>query len=158
IRLYDGTASLLDRTVSTGVLRPDLARRFGAGGHVGRASGRDFDCRRDLAYPPYDRLRFSVPVLQEGDVNARVWIRVREIEQSLGLVQQMLAQLPEGPIRVALPAGGGEGMALAEAFRGDVLAWLRLAPDGSIARCHLRDASWFQWPLLEIAIKDNIVA
>ena len=45
--LYDGTASLQDRTVGTGILRPELALRFGAGGYVGRASGRDFDARRD---------------------------------------------------------------------------------------------------------------
>jgi Ni,Fe-hydrogenase III large subunit len=49
-------------------------------------------------------------------------------------------------------------MALAEAFRGDVLAWLRIGSDGRIARCHLRDASVFQWPLLEAAIDGNIVA
>jgi NADH:ubiquinone oxidoreductase subunit D len=35
-------------------------------------------------YAPYDALSFEVPVLTEGDVNARVWIRAREIEQSLG--------------------------------------------------------------------------
>ena len=45
-----------------------------------------------------------------------------------------------------------------EAFRGDVLVWLRLDADGLIERCHLRDASWFQWPLLETAIEGNIVA
>jgi len=42
-----------------------------------------------------------------------------------------------------------------------VLAWVRLAPDGAgirIARCHLRDPSWLQWPLLEAAIEGNIVA
>ena len=44
--LYDETASLQDRTVGTGILQPELARRFGAGGYVGRASGRDFDARR----------------------------------------------------------------------------------------------------------------
>ena len=49
-------------------------------------------------------------------------------------------------------------VALAEAFRGEVMAWVRLDGDGGVARCHLRDASWFQWPLLEAAIKDNIVA
>src|SRR5207249_1829088 len=140
VRLYDGTASLQDRTVATGFVPPDLARRFGAGGHVGRASGRDFDTRRDLAYPPYDRLEFAVPVLSEGDVNARVWIRLREIEQSLGLIEQLLARLPDGPLRVPLAPAAGEGMALVEAFRGDVLAWLRLGADGSISRCHLRDA------------------
>ena len=45
-----------------------------------------------------------------------------------------------------------------EAFRGDVLVWLRIDPAGNIDRCHLRDASWFQWPLLEVAIEGNIVA
>ena len=49
-------------------------------------------------------------------------------------------------------------MALTEAFRGDVLVWLRLDPDVRVSRCHLRDASWFQWPLLETAIEGNIVA
>ena len=41
---------------------------------------------------------------------------------------------------------------MTEAFRGDVLVWLRIA-GGRIARCHARDASWFQWPLLEAAIE-----
>jgi Ni,Fe-hydrogenase III large subunit len=49
-------------------------------------------------------------------------------------------------------------MALVEGFRGDVLVWLRLAGDGTIDRCHLRDPSWFQWPLLEAVIEGNIVA
>ena len=52
----------------------------------------------------------------------------------------------------------GEGLALVEGFRGDVLVWVRLGDDGRVARCHLRDPSWFQWPLLEAAIEGNIVA
>ena len=104
-------------------------------------------------------LRFEVPVLTEGDVNARVWIRIKEIDQSLSLIEQMLNQLPQGDVRVAVePTGPREGMALVEAFRGDVLVWLRIDAAGRIDRCHLRDASWFQWPLLEAAIEGNIVA
>jgi Ni,Fe-hydrogenase III large subunit len=140
-------------------VRPELVRRFGAGGYVGRASGRAFDCRRTPGYTPYDALAFTVPTRQEGDVNARVWIRIEEIGQSLSLIEQCLDRLPGGEIRIALvPTGPAEGMALIEAFRGDVLVWLRIAADGSIDRCHLRDASWFQWPLLEAAIEGNIVA
>jgi Ni,Fe-hydrogenase III large subunit len=45
-----------------------------------------------------------------------------------------------------------------EGFRGEVLAWLRLNAGGTLARCHLRDPSWFQWPLLEVAIEGNIIA
>src|SRR5579885_1739824 len=160
IRLYDDTASLQDRTVGAGYLRPELARQYGAGGYIGRASGRDFDARRDLVYAPYNHLRFVVPKRGDGDVNARIWIRIREAEQSLDLVEQILARLPAGPTRSELPIGdeAGEGLALVEGFRGDVLVWLRLDRDGTVARCHLRDPSWFQWPLLEAAIEGNIVA
>ncbi|MCW5729112.1 MAG: NADH-quinone oxidoreductase subunit C [Alphaproteobacteria bacterium] len=158
--LYDTTTSLQDRTVGTGILSPALARAFAAGGFVGRASGRAFDARRAVAYAPYDRLSFEVPVLDAGDVDARVLLRFREVEQSLSLIAQLLDGMPEGPSRAGLPAGEGpaEGMALVEGFRGDVLAWLRIGADGRIARCHLRDPSWFQWPLLEAAIEGNIVA
>jgi Ni,Fe-hydrogenase III large subunit len=160
VRLYDNTASLQDRTVGTGVLKAELARQFGAGGVVGRASGRDFDARRDHPYPPYDALTFEVPTRQVGDVNARIWVRIAEVDESLALIEAMLACLPSGPIRAALPAvtGPREGFAFVEAFRGDVFAHVRLAADGTVARCHLRDPSWLQWPLLEAAIEGNIVA
>ncbi len=164
IELYDNTTSLQDRTVATGIVSADLVRQFGAGGYVGRASGRNFDVRKALAYPPYDQLDFAVPVLNEGDVNARVWLRIREVEQSLALIDQILQRLPAGPIAVpiatAVAATAGnrsEGLGLAEGFRGDVLVWVRLDGD-RVARCHLRDPSWFQWPLLEAAIEGNIVA
>lgn len=160
IELYDNTASLQDRTVTTGIVRADYARQFGAGGYVGRASGRAFDARRNFAYAPYGELKFDVPVLEAGDVNARVWIRIREVEQSLSLIEQIIVRLPAGDVRTPVPSerGKGEGLALAEAFRGDVLVWLRLDDKGRVERCHLRDASWFQWPLLETAIEGNIVA
>ncbi|MDX8443482.1 nickel-dependent hydrogenase large subunit [Mesorhizobium australafricanum] len=164
VELYDNTASLQDRTVATGRLKVELALQYAAGGYVGRASGRDFDARRTPGYAPYDQLAFDVPVLQEGDVNARVWIRVREVEQGLSLVEQILARLPAGPISVEVTAAGNaadgprEGMALVEGFRGDILIWLRIGEDGLIERCHLRDPSWFQWPLLEAAIEGNIIA
>jgi len=162
VELYEDTASLKDRTVGTGILSSALAHQFAAGGYVGRASGRSFDARRSPGYAPYERLQFEVPVVQAGDVNARVWIRIREIEQSTALVEQILRGLPSGEISVPVTTSGSsgnrEGLALVEGFRGDILAWVRIGPDGKIARCHLRDPSWFQWPLLEAAIEGNIVA
>jgi Ni,Fe-hydrogenase III large subunit/Ni,Fe-hydrogenase III component G len=157
VELYDNTASLQDRTASTGFVRAELAQQFGAGGHVGRASGRNFDVRKIPGYAPYDKLDFTVPVLTDGDVNARVWIRIREVEQSLSLIEQLIARLPDAPIAVALGSSSGEGLGFAEGFRGDVLVSVRL-DGGRVARCHLRDPSWFQWPLLEAAIEGNIVA
>jgi len=160
VALYDNSASLLDRTVATGRVAPDLVRRFGAGGYVGRAAGRDFDTRRDLRYAPYDMLRVEVPLRHEGDVNARIWIRIREVEHCCSLITQILNELPPGPISAKIvPAGAArEGLGLVEGFRGDILVWLALDAEARILRCHMRDPSWFQWPLLEAAIEGNIIA
>ena len=110
-------------------------------------------------YAPYDRLAFTVPVLTAGDVNARVWIRIHEVEQSIALIEQILDRLPLRPDRPhARRRGGGEGLGFAERFPRRC-AWHRVRlNDGRVMRCHLRDPSWFQWPLLEAAIEGNIVA
>jgi Ni,Fe-hydrogenase III large subunit len=157
-RVYGHRASLLDRMTGTGVIKPDLAARFAAGGVVGRASGRAVDARRSPGYPPYTDIAFAVPVLEQGDVHARVLIRLLEIEESLKLVASFIERLQAGPIAVALNPRAGEGMALVEGFRGDVMAWVKLDARGRIARLFLRDPSWFHWPLLEAAIENNIVA
>lgn len=160
VDLYDRTASLQQRTVSTGKVRPDLIEQFAAGGYVGRAGARAFDARRDPSYPPYTQLEFEVPLLRESDVNARVWLRIYEVAQSLGLIEQILQRLPAGSTQVPPNLSGEsvEGMALVEGFRGDILLWLRLDAAGRVAACHPRDPSWFQWPLLEAAIEGDIVA
>ena len=111
VALYDATPSLQDRTVGTGTVAADLVNGFAAGGFVGRGSGRNFDARRDVAYPPYDQLSFNVPVRSEGDVNARVWIRIREVEQSLALIAQILPLLRPSPVRVRIQRRSSGGLA-----------------------------------------------
>ena len=104
--------------------------------------------RRDFPYAPYDDSAFEVPVFTAGDVDARVWVRIREIEQSIASAPALARQSAvRADARRAPIEGAGEGIAMTEAFRGDVLVWVRVV-DGRIARCHARDASWFQWPLL----------
>jgi Ni,Fe-hydrogenase III large subunit len=161
VAIYHVRPSLLDRTVSTGIVATELVRRFAAGGYVGRASGRGFDARRSPGYPPYDELDIAIPVLVEGDVHCRILIRIEEVRASLALLGQLLDRLPatgSDGLALPLPRGAGEGMALVESFRGDILCWVALAADGTVARAHARDPSWFQWPLLEAAIAGNIVA
>ncbi len=163
VELYDDTPSLQDRTVGTGRISAELVAQFGAGGFIGRAAGRAFDARRAIRYAPYDALTFDVPVRTGGDVNDRVWIRILEVSQSLNLIEQLVARMPAGPLTTAI--GGAldgeparEGIALVEGFRGDIFAFVRVDSRGNVARCHLRDPSWFQWPLLEVAVDGNIVA
>lgn len=177
VELYDNTASLQNRTVNTGRLTTELARRFGAGGPVGRASGRAFDARKTPGYAPYGDLDFKLVTREDGDVNARIWVRIGEVYESLELIEQIIDRLPDGPIANPLapalrerrvPQAGGlryephdtaaEGIAMIESFRGDVLVWLRVDEDGRVLNAALRDPSVFQWPLLEAVVEGNIVA
>ena len=158
-RVYDSLPSLQDRTVTTGVVSPELARQYAAGGFVGRASGRAFDARKAFPYAPYGELAFDLRTRTAGDVDARLLVRMDEIVDSLGIVHRLLDRLAPGPIANAPPPlAAGEGAALVEAFRSDVFLSVRIGEDGRLARVHARDASWFQWPLLEAAVEGNIVA
>ncbi|HEY8161961.1 MAG TPA: NADH-quinone oxidoreductase subunit C [Methylocystis sp.] len=161
IALFGDTTSLQDRTVGAGALNMALARQFGCGGVIGRASGREFDARKAIGYAPYPDLSFVIGGSRDGDVDARVWVRFDEVRASVELVTQILERMPHGPINVEYQAQTGavqEGAALVEGFRGDIFVFLRIGEDGTIENCHLRDPSWFQWPVLEAAIKGNIVA
>ena len=155
--MYEDYASLADRMVSTGIIAPELAERFAAGGYVGRASGRGVDARRFPGYPPYDAFPTEVPVLATGDVDGRVRIRLTEIADSARLLRTLLDDLPDGAVSVTLPVGSGEGIGVAESFRGDAWHFVRL-DGGLIAANFMRDPSWAHWPLLEAAVEDNIVA
>jgi Ni,Fe-hydrogenase III large subunit len=159
LRVYDSLPSLQDRTVTTGIVSPELARQYAAGGFVGRASGRAVDVRRSFAYAPYDGVDFRLVTRTAGDVDARLMVRMEEITESLDILSQILGRLAPGEIKSQRPVdAAGEGAALVEAFRGDVFVSVRLGADGRLQRVHARDASWFQWPLLEAAIEGNIVA
>ena len=141
------------------MLKPDQARALGCLGYVGRASGMDFDVRRDAPYPPYDRLTVKVPLHHYGDINARARTRLEEIAASFDLIEALLAGLPGGPIRAAWtpPAAGAEGLGLVEGWRGEILSFVRFGAEGRIARFFPRDPSWTTWPALELLIHDNIV-
>ena len=155
VALYGRTRRLRDRIREAGQIQRHQAMTWGAGGPVGRAAGRDFDARRDLAYPPYEAVVFHLPALTEGDADARVRLCLAEVASSLALVRHWLGNLPDGPVLADIVRVGEprEGVAVVEAPRGDVLVWARLDADGRVARCHIRDASWFQWPLLEKAME-----
>jgi Ni,Fe-hydrogenase III large subunit len=157
--IVDDLPSLADRLLSTGQLKMDDARALGCTGYVAKASGLGFDLRRDAPYSPYDTLGVEVPVQDEGDVAARVRVRMQEVRQSLALMDELLQRLPDGPIAADLPPApaGSLGLGLIEGWRGEVLAFVRLAADGTIARYFARDPSWFSWPALERLIHGNIV-
>ncbi|MGH2458533.1 MAG: NADH dehydrogenase (quinone) subunit D [Chloroflexota bacterium] len=87
----------LDRTVGIGVLPLDEAIRICVTGPALRASGGDFDLRRDKPYCGYEEYDFKVIVGAKGDVYERYLVKVREMRETLKIIRQGLDRLPDGP-------------------------------------------------------------
>jgi NADH-quinone oxidoreductase subunit C/D len=104
------------RAEGVGVLTPEQAIACSAVGPVLRASGVPYDIRRADPYSIYDRFDFDVAVRYHGDIYDRYLIRMDEIRQSIRILQQVVRQIPEGPIQegkpqyqVRVPAGESYG-------------------------------------------------
>ncbi|MBE7448478.1 MAG: NADH-quinone oxidoreductase subunit D [Kofleriaceae bacterium] len=97
-----------DRMAGIGAFTREEALRWGCTGPVARACGIDYDVRKDHPYSVYPDFEFDVPVGTTGDCYDRYLVRIEEIKQSMRILRQACAQLPDGPTmvddpRVALP-------------------------------------------------------
>jgi len=90
---------LKQRTVGIGRYTGQEAIEWGITGPSLRATGVDFDLRRDRPYGGYDQFEFEVPVAQGGDCYDRAVVRIEEIRQSLRIIRQCLDNMPEGPYK-----------------------------------------------------------
>lgn len=86
----------IKRTRDIGIITADMARRYGATGPVLRGSGIAYDIRKSEPYSVYSRFDFDVPTGTYGDSLDRYLVRIREMEQSLRIIEQALDTLPEG--------------------------------------------------------------
>jgi Ni,Fe-hydrogenase III large subunit/Ni,Fe-hydrogenase III component G len=160
ISLVHASSSVMDRLETTGRLNPKDAFRLGITGMAGRASGIDRDLRRDHPHCAYSHLKFSVAQFQQGDVLARLDVRVHEIEQAFRILEQLVRQheaepfLTPGPI--AIPANR-YALGYAEGWRGEVVHWVKTDAVGKINRWKITDPSFHNWRALPAAVQNNIV-
>ena len=155
----DLNSSLEDRLYTAGFLSKDIAAAFGTVGYVGRASGQDFDVRRDAPYPPYDQVTVKVASENQGDIASRFWIRYKEIMASMKLIEQFMALLQPGAIVAdwQVPAAGSTGLGIVDGWRGEIVSYVAFGADNKISRFYPRDPSQLNWPALEKLVLNNIV-
>jgi NADH-quinone oxidoreductase subunit D len=89
------------RTVDIGVMTAEQAIAWGFSGPCLRASGCAWDLRKSQPYDVYDRMAFEVPVGRHGDCYDRFMVRMLEMRESLKIVDQCLAQMKPGPVKIA---------------------------------------------------------
>lgn len=106
--LLDRNRIFIDRTRNTGVLSTEQALNWGYTGPILRSTGAAIDIRKDNPYLAYAELDFEVPVGIKGDNYDRYYVRMREMDESVHMIRQLVKMLPEGPVsvtdhRVVLP-------------------------------------------------------
>jgi len=101
--LLSGNPIWIGRTKGVGHLTAEEAIALGVTGPPLRASGVDWDLRRDMPYSGYEKFQFNVPISNDGDVWARYVVRMNEMRESIKIAQQALDGLPEGPIAADAP-------------------------------------------------------
>lgn len=150
---------LMDRLEGAGYVSTQIARDHSVLGYVARAANLDVDVRRDHPFAAYDALKFSVPVFAMGDVHARTLVRVHEVRESISLIKQALAALPSGPLVTPLgPLPAWEpAFGLVEGWRGAIVHWVMADNWGNLYRVKVKDPSFANWPVLSLALLNNIV-
>lgn len=112
------------RTMGVGYISREMALQYGLTGANLRASGVEWDVRRDRPYAAYSDMKFNVPVSDTGDIYARFQVRVEELRQAALIARQCLEGLPEGPVMASMPKSfkppKGESYACVESPRGEL--------------------------------------
>ncbi|MTI09346.1 NADH-quinone oxidoreductase subunit D [Curvivirga aplysinae] len=86
------------RSVDIGIISPDDAMAWGCTGPTLRGSGIAWDLRKSQPYDVYDNIDFDIPVGKNGDCYSRYLVRVAEIRESVKIIRQCIADMPEGPV------------------------------------------------------------
>ena len=157
----------IKRTASVGVLPADVAVAWGCSGPMLRGSGVDWDLRRDDPYSVYNRFEWKVEtgkgeVGTVGDCWDRYMVRMREMEQSISIIEQALDQLPAGDVQSAIPKrirpNAGDLYARSESARGEIGYYI--ISDGSTSpfRVKARSPSFVNLSVLPEICRGSMIA
>lgn len=147
------SSSFLDRLEEVGIVPRETAEAYGLLGPIARASGVVRDLRRAQPYSGYEHFRFEVPGEREGDGYARLRILFAEAQQSVRIMEQALAALPDGPVHAPCTARAGAALGWVEAPRGGAFHWVRLNEHGRVERYHIVPPSFANWHGFHLSVE-----
>ncbi len=156
-----GDSTLKARLSGVGVLEEHAAKRFAVLGPTARGSGVPIDARVDHPYAGYDELVPKVITYGAGDNWARVLVRLEETMESIRLVREGLANLPDGPIMGEVPrdiVAGQWGVCTVEAPRGEAIHAVLTGGENRPARWRVRAPTYQNLQALPYMIQDETIA
>jgi NADH-quinone oxidoreductase subunit D len=152
--------TMLIRFRGVGKLSKEEALRYGTVGPTARASGVDYDIRKDDPYLAYADAPWSVVTDTNGDVYGRTRVRIWEAQESLKIIRYCLENLPEGPIRVPAPkhAPKGEILSRYEAPRGELAHFIRTNGTDKVERVDIRTPTLANWTSVAMCLVNQNIA
>ena len=169
VTLLKTKSSFIDRLKDTGTISRQSAQDLGLVGVAARCIGIDVDTRRDHPYSAYLLHRKETPqeVMQreismqkrKGDVLTRFEVRVQEVRESFDIIKTSL-KLEDDSLYIKIPQNlepFRSALGYAESHRGQTIHWVMMGEDNSIFRYKVRTASFFNWPIIEQAVLNDIV-
>lgn len=185
--LFSANPIFLERTTGVGVIDTATAIELGATGPILRATGYDWDLRRDMPYEAYDQVSFDVPIADGGDVYARYRVRMDEMRESLKIIDQLIDAMPGGDFKNMDPklmpppreelnrsmeavihhfklmtqgytVPPGEVYAAIESPRGELGCYVVSDGGTSPYRCHVRDPSFTNLQSLPHMVEGSLIA
>lgn len=150
------------RTIGVGVISKEDAIAYGLSGPTLRGSGVYFDVRKSIPYSAYPDFEFEIPLGKNGDVYDRYLCRVREMRQSVRIIEQAIDGMPEGELRAKVPRiikpPVGEAYFSVEGAKGQLGFYI--VSDGSDKpyRVHIKSPSFINLQGIEVMAKDQLIA
>jgi len=152
----------VSRTRGLGVVDREMALRTCLTGPVARASGIPYDVRRAHPYSVYPELEFDVPVRTEGDAYARYLLHIDEIKQSIRIIDQVLHQMPDGPVMAKIPRRitprPGRAFHAIESPRGQYACYAMSDGTDQPYRLRIHDPSFFNLQAVGLLTPGNLIA
>ena len=160
VDMVNNQKTLLARFRGIGKLSKEEALKYGAVGPTARASGVDYDVRRDDPYLVYADVPWNVVTDTNCDVYGRTRVRIGELMESIGIVRYCLENLPEGPIRINAPKNAPKGEILSryEAPRGELVHFIRTNGTDKVERVDIRTPTLANWTSVAMCLVNQNLA
>ncbi|OGG57605.1 hypothetical protein A2853_01920 [Candidatus Kaiserbacteria bacterium RIFCSPHIGHO2_01_FULL_55_17] len=158
MHIADASASLSNRLKGTGTLSREIARENHVVGIAARSCNIPRDARLEHPYAAYREIAPTIALETGGDVNARFYVRVKEVYESISLIEKAVAGFPKGTTRMDLAPLPEESLAIRaiEGWRGEIVYAIETKA-GSISRVAVRDPSFIHWQLFPHLVTNDMV-
>ena len=158
-KIMENSSSILERLETTGKIKKQTVKDLSCVGFTASASGRFSDFRKTHPYLIYSKLDFETLVLSDGDVSARVRVKLNDIKNSFKIIKictNYISQVDKPKLKVKYEIKDGEEFGYAQSNRGNIVHFVKIE-DKKVVRFKPRDPSFMNWQSIQFAVLGDVI-